>query len=426
MEKLDADSVNSASNIDLTLLALLALSFTSCTIEKAPTVPETPAAGRVFITAEDPYDHPLVGGAIYLDGGLQAETTPDTVVAESGEHWVKVEFQNFFADSNQVMVVADSLVHTALVLAPLNPDVGSAVVGTSDSASGIGLIGAEIFLDGASTGMLTPDTLPNIPVGAHLIGAGLLGYDYRETQADIAAGLETPAALLLPSVSWNGIRIVTNADPAWVCVDERLLDGATPWIVAGFPDGPHSFSCFQEGYATVHDATSPALQTAQLFQYGHTEITFNLELWAAGSGYQEGKLAPTFELESDAEDTIALGGLRGRVVLVSFWFRDCPPCMQEMPYIQQVYSELGGQGFRVLAINPMFIDNLQDLIEVRANLNLTFELLMDQPGFAVTLAYGANQFPTNCLVDQRGVVDWYTGSLEYAELRARVEQLLNQ
>ncbi|HEX7343516.1 MAG TPA: redoxin domain-containing protein, partial [bacterium] len=308
-------------------------------------------------SAEDPYDHPLVGGAIYLDGILQAEITPDTIVADAGEHWVKVEFQNFFADSLQVQVIADSLVQAAVVLSPLNPDVGIAAVMAGDSASGMELIGAEIFLDGASTGLFTPDTLPNIPVGTHLIGTGLLGYDYREVQVDVTAGFAAQIQVLLPSVPWNGIRIVTNANIGRVCVDERLLDVVTPWVVAGFPDGPHSFSCYQDSHATVHNAASPALLMASLFLYGHTEITFNLELWAAGIGYQEGKLAPAFELESDQSDTIALGGLRGRVVLVTFWFRDCVPCMQELPYIQQVYSELGGQGFRVLSVNPMFNDN---------------------------------------------------------------------
>jgi len=401
--------------------ALLALVFTSCSIEEAPVVPPMPV-GDLYVSATDTSGNSLPGGSIYLDGFLQpGKTTPDTIEAPVGDHWLRIELTGFVPDSEQCTIVQDSVTTAILVLVPLG--VGDIIASAVDSSNGAALLEGYIFLNGTLTEFTTPDTISDIPVGRYAVGVALPGYDFRQDSVDVMAASAQIANLALPAVPWHGIiHIAATVENAQICMDDRLLPEPAPWIVHGVPGGAHTYSCYREGYATQ----PPALVNANLYTYGYQELAFDLQLWSNGLGYQEGKLAPAFDLESDIGDTVALGGYRGRVILVSFWFRDCPPCMQEMPYIQQVYSELGGQGFRVLAINPMFNDNLQDLIEVRANLGLTFEMIMDQPGFITTLAYGANQFPTNCLVDQRGVVDWYTGSLDYAELRARVEQLLNQ
>jgi peroxiredoxin len=392
-----------------------------CTIQKAPTRSESAGTGKIFVSAEDPYQHSLRGGLIYLDGILQAgKTTPDTIEADVGNRWIKVEFPAFFPDSQMVNVQKGALHTLAFILDPVNPDVGSAIVTAQDSSSGLPISGGVIFLDGSATNYITPDTLTNLPVGIHTIGVGKIGYNYKETSVDIAAGINADVQLQLGSVAWNGIRILSTVDSTRICIDDRLLPNTTPWVVAGIPDGLHTFSGYREGYAT----SAPSLVTADLFTYGHQEITLTLEPWPAGIGYNEGKLAPGFSLPSDAGDTVAFGGYRGRVTLVTFWFRDCVPCMEELPDIQQVYAELGAQGFRVLGVNLGAADNMQDLQEVRQLLNLTFVLLLDQ-NYAVTQAYGAVQFPTNVLVNPSGVVDWYTRSLVYSELYARVQALLN-
>ncbi len=395
---------------------------TGCTIQKAPTRSAAAGMGKIFVSAEDPYQHSLRGGLIYLDGVLQTgKTTPDTLQAEAGNRWIKVEFPAFFPDSQMVNVQKDSLHALALILDPINPDVGSAIVTAQDSSSGIPINGGIIFLDSAATNYTTPDTLNNLPVGVHTIGVGKIGYNYKETTVDIAAGINTEVHLQMGAVAWNGIRILSSVDSTRICIDDRLSPDLAPWMASGISDGWHTFSGYREGYATQ----TPILILNNLFiMYGHHEITLNLELWPAGIGFNEGKLAPGFSLPSDAGDTVAFGGYRGRVTLVTFWFRDCVPCMEELPDIQQVYSELGPQGFRVLGVNLGAADNMQDLQEVRQLLNLTFVLLLDQ-NYAVTQAYGVVQFPTNVLVKPSGVVDWYTRSLVYSELYARVQALLN-
>lgn len=52
--------------------------------------------------------------------------------------------------------------------------------------------------------------------------------------------------------------------------------------------------------------------------------------------------------ESGAEMTLA--DLRGRHVLVNFWATWCAPCRKEMPSLNALQTELGGDAFRVVTI----------------------------------------------------------------------------
>ena len=55
---------------------------------------------------------------------------------------------------------------------------------------------------------------------------------------------------------------------------------------------------------------------------------------------------------TDAEGAlVTLEDKRGTVVLINFWATWCPPCVREMPSLEQLQAELGGDGFEVLAIS---------------------------------------------------------------------------
>jgi peroxiredoxin len=45
-----------------------------------------------------------------------------------------------------------------------------------------------------------------------------------------------------------------------------------------------------------------------------------------------------------------LSELRGKIVMVNFWATWCPPCMQEMPDLDRLYTHFEPQGLVVLSI----------------------------------------------------------------------------
>jgi peroxiredoxin len=400
---------------------ILALAFTSCTIIKAPPAPQM---GGIEISLEDSNGYPLTGAQVFLDGSLQPDGgSPLLIEATVGSHWLWAQKAGFETDSTQVEVIADSVVEATLILQPLS--IGAVYIHAVNAISSAEVPNGILFLDGIPTSFSAPATLANISVGPHTFGTGMPGYDFNEIEATVNSVDTVEVEIPLTQVAWYGIQVAAGADTALICVDDRLIGLWSPAVVPDLAEGLHSFSCYREGYITEAPNLGNAYALSVFGEPISYALSFNISLWSPGVGYTEGKLAPGFSLLSDVGDSVALGGYRGRVVLITFWFRDCAPCMAEMPYIQQVFAEQNGQGFRVLAVNPMFNDDLTDLLEVRELLGLTFEMIMD-PGLSVTIAYQSNQFPTNVLVDQRGVVDWYTRSLQYAELSARVQELLNQ
>jgi thiol-disulfide isomerase/thioredoxin len=48
---------------------------------------------------------------------------------------------------------------------------------------------------------------------------------------------------------------------------------------------------------------------------------------------------------------VLLSQLRGKTLLVNLWATWCAPCRKEMPALDQVQAQLGGQDFEVVAIN---------------------------------------------------------------------------
>ena len=63
-----------------------------------------------------------------------------------------------------------------------------------------------------------------------------------------------------------------------------------------------------------------------------------------------GKPAPDFTLVDLSGKTWTLSELKGQVVFVNFWATWCPPCREEMPSMQRLFSMLPKDKFKMLAV----------------------------------------------------------------------------
>jgi thiol-disulfide isomerase/thioredoxin len=408
--------------LTLTIITTIGMGLWGCSIVEAP---PAPPKGSIYVTAQDPNGFDIIGGSIKLDGSIQPEVTPDTILATVGPHTIIVEKAGFSPVSLLVNILADFLIDTTITLTPTHPV--TIVVSASELGSGAPKSGSAIFLDGISTGRLTPDTLTNLAAGSHEIGVGLPGFVYTTDSVDIIQNTISTLNIAMPVANWSGVKITSSSDSARVSMDDSLTWNITTTFINGLTPGLHTFSCYKPAYANQN----PILQTIPFITLNGQELSYNLtfalELWPEGVGYNFGQLAPGFTLRSiDINpDSASLGGYRGRVVLINFWFTACVPCMQEMPFIEQVYENYRSQGFRVLAVNPMYQDDSLDVCQARDQLGLQFDILLDY-NHTQLAPYGVTSFPTNVLVDQRGVIDWRVGSVTYESLSQRVEALLNQ
>ena len=100
---------------------------------------------------------------------------------------------------------------------------------------------------------------------------------------------------------------------------------------------------------------------------------------------EEGKLAPDFELTSDAGETVKLSGLRGHQVVIYFYPKDdTPGCTTQACGIRDAYGEFERAGAVVLGISP---DSEKSHVKFRSKYELPFTLLAD-PDHTVAELYG--------------------------------------
>ena len=108
-----------------------------------------------------------------------------------------------------------------------------------------------------------------------------------------------------------------------------------------------------------------------------------------------GKLAPDFSLVDLQGKTWTLSELKGQVVFVNFWATWCPPCREEMPAMQRLYSMLPKDKFKMLAIlnkdDPAVADTFA------ANLGITMPILNDQAD-RIGPKYGLTGLPETFIV----------------------------
>ena len=138
---------------------------------------------------------------------------------------------------------------------------------------------------------------------------------------------------------------------------------------------------------------------------------------------QVGYPAPDFTLTDLGGKTVSLSDLRGEPVYLNFWATWCPPCREEMPDIQQVYTEKGQQ-VRFLAVNLTGTEkSVQGVREFLSAGGYTFPVLLDEDN-AVAEQYQVRAIPTSIFIDAAGVITYrYAGAMNKEKLEAALEKL---
>ncbi len=124
-----------------------------------------------------------------------------------------------------------------------------------------------------------------------------------------------------------------------------------------------------------------------------------------------GTVAPDFEVEDLDGGLVRLSDHSGDVVLVNIWATWCLPCREEMPSMERLYQEIGGDGFEIMAVSIDaelgFFDltgNVGgDIREFANSLGLTFPILHDPSGGIMRL-YRATAVPETFLIGRDGII----------------------
>lgn len=159
-----------------------------------------------------------------------------------------------------------------------------------------------------------------------------------------------------------------------------------------------------------------------LFNYTTYAERFKLVI---GSGAQKPELvplsvnekAPDFSLPVlGQERNMNLTGLKGRLTLLDFWFKNCGPCIASIPELNALQKKFGGQ-VRIVGINTA--DTPAEIAAFRKRIPIDYMILLN--GAGVAKKYGVDKFPTCFLIDGRGQII-YSGGFD----KAAIEKIISQ
>ncbi|WP_181899543.1 TlpA family protein disulfide reductase [Flagellimonas nanhaiensis] len=115
------------------------------------------------------------------------------------------------------------------------------------------------------------------------------------------------------------------------------------------------------------------------------------------------------EMEFTAIDgsVIDLRKMRGKVVLVDFWSIRCPPCIREMPHVQEMYEKYQQHGFEVIGLAADNDKSKGRVLEITKKQGATWPQYLDK-GKNVTVSYHSlyniNSYPTVWLLNKDGII----------------------
>lgn len=154
----------------------------------------------------------------------------------------------------------------------------------------------------------------------------------------------------------------------------------------------------------------------------------NHELRGGFSVSYKNPAAPHLRLQSFDGREYDLSAMKGRVVFINFWATWCPPCIEEMPTIQNLWADTHDSGLEVLAVNVgesvdvirAFLDDFEPKLE--------FPILLDPDGEAFQI-WRVRGLPKTIVVNKHGNIIYEAEGgrdMNSEHIRGRLQILIDE
>ena len=114
-------------------------------------------------------------------------------------------------------------------------------------------------------------------------------------------------------------------------------------------------------------------------------------------------LAPDFQLPDAAGHLVSLRGQLGHPVLLNFWATWCPPCVDEVPSLEDFARKIAGSDLRFLAVS---VDDDWGAIRRFFVKGSQIGVLLDA-SHEVPKTFGTEKYPESFFIDATGRVRYY-------------------
>jgi peroxiredoxin len=138
---------------------------------------------------------------------------------------------------------------------------------------------------------------------------------------------------------------------------------------------------------------------------------------------EEKKPAPDFDVKDLEGKTLKLSALKGKAVVLNFWFVGCAPCRVEMPGLNTLTEEFKDTDVVFIAFATDQAEALQAFLKEK-----TFKYKIVPDAAKIAALYGVKVFPTHILINKKGEIEFMlTGGSEdrHEQLRPLIKNLLH-
>lgn len=117
-----------------------------------------------------------------------------------------------------------------------------------------------------------------------------------------------------------------------------------------------------------------------------------------------GEEFPAFDLLNTKKEQVSLSSSEyGKFTLIDFWFHSCGSCIEQFPYLIDLHNKYSSKGFQIIGITSDY-ERYQDAWKETIDKHeLPWLQLWDFNGLNCR-KYFINQFPTNYLLNEKGVI----------------------
>ncbi len=120
-----------------------------------------------------------------------------------------------------------------------------------------------------------------------------------------------------------------------------------------------------------------------------------------------GKKFPVFDVASIDGQPFSNESLKGKVVFINFWFAACPPCIAELPYLNELYSKFAAdKNFEYLSFT---FEKPETIRALQKKYHLPYKIISVSRQECYRLNQN-NGFPTTIIVGKDGMIkELFTG-----------------
>ncbi|HOK46252.1 MAG TPA: TlpA disulfide reductase family protein [Bryobacteraceae bacterium] len=152
-------------------------------------------------------------------------------------------------------------------------------------------------------------------------------------------------------------------------------------------------------------------------------------VWVVAGTFRErvvvaGDKAPDFSIVTDSGHTITRSNFGGKLLVLNFWATWCPPCIEEIPSLNEFQKRFAADGVVVLGVsvdqNPRAYQNFLSRV------NVAFLTARD-PEAKISTEYGTFKYPETYIINRDGrVVEKIIGATNWTDeaMMTRVKALL--